>query len=391
MYITMFVIGVSGNVPVFLSLIRNRHRKSRIKMMMLHLTIADLIVTFIMLPIEIAWNITVQWLAGNLTCKVLMFFRVFGIYLSSTVLVCFSLDRYFAVLHPLQVNDAHRRGKMMLTLAWMVSFICSVPQTIIFSSLTHPDIEKFTQCVTFAFFSDNNPNEKKAYTIQFLLAIYWIPLMLIVWCYLKILREIFRRSGESSQQETILFRIELRRSDPKMMERHRNKTLRLSVVIVLAFLSCWTPFVIINLWLLFDPKGVDDRIEDHIQTFMLVLAGGNSCVNPLIYGSLGHFNSAGGPLSRCRERQDLASRMNFLSRGNARDTDESSSSCSYVFTTHSHQMQSHHQRYHHRHRHGRSANTALVYTRDANTGGQFRNQHRQMSCIQTTGHNHDAF
>lgn len=131
-------------------------------------------------------------------CKVLMFFRVFGIYLSSTVLVCFSLDRYFAVLHPLQVmtdrmrshramdgflirkqfgtsvhplisnrppsfqvNDAHRRGKMMLILAWMVSFICSVPQMVIFSSLTHPDIEGFTQCVTFAFFSDNNPNEKK--------------------------------------------------------------------------------------------------------------------------------------------------------------------------------------------------------------------------------------
>lgn len=54
---------------------------------------------------------------------------------------------------------------MMLTLAWMVSFICSVPQTIIFSSLTHPDIEKFTQCVTFAFFSDNNPNEKKVLII----------------------------------------------------------------------------------------------------------------------------------------------------------------------------------------------------------------------------------
>lgn len=58
-----------------------------------------------------------------------------------------------------------------------------------------------------------------------------------------------------------------------LFHRHRNKTLRLSIVIVLAFLSCWTPFVIINLWLLFDPKGVDDRIEDHVQTFMLVLAG----------------------------------------------------------------------------------------------------------------------
>lgn len=66
----------------------------------------------------------------------------------------------------------------------------------------------------------NSPyNCLQAYTIQFLLAIYWIPLMLIVWCYLNILREIFRRSGDPSPQEAIQLRVQLRRSDPKMMER----------------------------------------------------------------------------------------------------------------------------------------------------------------------------
>lgn len=134
-YSILFVCAAVGNVPVFLSLIRNRHRKSRIKLMMLHLAIADLIVTFIFIPTEestvtqalhqlshggelcqkgresdsyffsqIFWVMMVQWKAGDLLCKVFQVVRAFGPYLSSTIIICISLDRYFAVLHPLKAS-----------------------------------------------------------------------------------------------------------------------------------------------------------------------------------------------------------------------------------------------------------------------------------------------
>lgn len=77
---------------------------------------------------QISWRITVQWIAGNVACKAFLFLRAFGLYLSSNVLVCVSLDRYFAVLHPLKVNDARRRGKFMLACAWGISLLYSVPQ-----------------------------------------------------------------------------------------------------------------------------------------------------------------------------------------------------------------------------------------------------------------------
>lgn len=128
LYSLMFMLGAGGNIPVIFTLIRNRHRKSRVNLMIMHLASADLIVTFVMIPLEIAWRITVSWIAGNAVCKVMLFMRAFGPYLSSMVLVCISLDRYFAILHPLRVNDAQRRGKIMLTLAWIISILCSVPQ-----------------------------------------------------------------------------------------------------------------------------------------------------------------------------------------------------------------------------------------------------------------------
>lgn len=127
-YCVLFTVAAVGNLSVFFSLFRGRHRKSRMCLMMTHLTIADLLVTFIMMPLEIGWRLTTQWVAGNIACKLFLFLRAFGLYLSSNVLVCISIDRYFAVLHPLRVSDARRRGKMMLTVAWILSFVCSVPQ-----------------------------------------------------------------------------------------------------------------------------------------------------------------------------------------------------------------------------------------------------------------------
>lgn len=132
-YCIMFAVAAAGNVTVLVTLLR-MHRKSRVNLLLMHLTIADLIVTFFMIPMEVMWRVTNQWRAGNVMCKLFMVIRAFGPYLSSNILVCITLDRYFVILYPLRISGAMRRGKMMLTIAWVYSFICSFPQ-VSFSNL----------------------------------------------------------------------------------------------------------------------------------------------------------------------------------------------------------------------------------------------------------------
>lgn len=127
-YTCMFIVAACGNLTVFITLFRNRNIKSRVNQFIFHLSIADLVVTFIMLPLEIIWNITVAWKAGDPACRILMFFRILGLYLSSFILVTISLDRYFAIVHPLSLNDADKRGRIMLILAWCFSIVASIPQ-----------------------------------------------------------------------------------------------------------------------------------------------------------------------------------------------------------------------------------------------------------------------
>lgn len=127
-YSCLLFVAALGNLIVFITLFRNRHRKSRVNMFIMHLAMADMEVTFIMMPIEISWHSTVQWLAGEVSCRVLMFFRAFGFYLSSYILVAISLDRYFAITHPLSMQDADKRAKIMLGISWGMSVASSLPQ-----------------------------------------------------------------------------------------------------------------------------------------------------------------------------------------------------------------------------------------------------------------------
>ena len=127
-YTVLLIIAASGNLTVFITLCRNKVQKPRINLYILHLSVADLFVTFIMMPLEIVWNLTVDWRAGDVACRILMFFRIFGLYLSSFVLVVISIDRCFAILHPMSLNDADRRGRMMLAVAWLFSVVVSIPQ-----------------------------------------------------------------------------------------------------------------------------------------------------------------------------------------------------------------------------------------------------------------------
>lgn len=93
-YTILFLIGAPANVRVLHNLVANKSfRKSRHHFILLNLAVADSFVSLIMIPAEIGWSLTNAWLAGNLCCKLFQFFRAFGPYSSSMVLICISIDR----------------------------------------------------------------------------------------------------------------------------------------------------------------------------------------------------------------------------------------------------------------------------------------------------------
>ncbi|XP_076465191.1 adipokinetic hormone/corazonin-related peptide receptor variant I-like isoform X2 [Babylonia areolata] len=295
-YACLFLVAACGNLTVFITLFRNRGVKSRVNLFIMHLAIADLLVTFMMLPLEIAWHATVAWLAGDAMCRLMMFFRAFGFYLSSCILVTISLDRYFAIMHPLSISDATRRGKVMLIFSWAFSIISSIPQSVIFHVERHPTHRWFTQCVTFNFFP--TPLHELAYNLFNVIALYGLPLVIITASYSLILCEI---SKKTRQSKTEMCRLDqegrprpggLRRSAMGNIERARIRTLKMTLVIVGAFILCWTPYFVIAAWYWFD-KASAIKIDPKIQRGLFLFAVSNSCINPIVYAASNRLRKPG--------------------------------------------------------------------------------------------------
>lgn len=60
-YCLMFVIAAAGNLSVIITLFRSkRHRRSRISLMISHLAVADLIVAFFMIPLEVRFSLILK-------------------------------------------------------------------------------------------------------------------------------------------------------------------------------------------------------------------------------------------------------------------------------------------------------------------------------------------
>nr|XP_045591048.1 cardioacceleratory peptide receptor-like [Procambarus clarkii] len=67
------------------------------------------------------------------------------------------------------------------------------------------------------------------------------------------------------------------------IERARTRTLRMTFIIVMAFVWCWTPYALATLWNFIDPKTFYS-MNKHAQDFLFIIAVSNSVVNPIIYG-----------------------------------------------------------------------------------------------------------
>nr|AOC38019.1 adipokinetic hormone receptor [Sarcophaga crassipalpis] len=280
-YSVLFVISTIGNSTVLYLLTKRRLRgPSRIDIMLMHLAIADLMVTFLLMPLEIAWAYTVQWKSTDFVCRLMSFFRVFGLYLSSFVLVCISIDRYYAIIKPLKLST--NRGRIMLAVAWCSSFLCSLPQAYVFHLEEHPKVKGYYQCVTFHSFASEF--HKLFYNMANMCAMYACPLITFIYCYGAIYLEIYRKS------QRIVKGIErFRRSNDDVLSRAKKRTLKMTITIVIVFIICWTPYYIICMWYWIDKSSVDE-VSSLIRKSLFIFACTNSCMNPIVYGA---FNIRG--------------------------------------------------------------------------------------------------
>ncbi|XP_028441503.1 gonadotropin releasing hormone receptor 4 [Perca flavescens] len=272
---TLCAVSAVCNLVVLWAAGNGGKRKSHVRILIMNLTVADLLVTFIVMPVDAVWNITVQWQAGDVACRLLMFMKLVAMYSCAFVTVVISLDRQSAILNPLGIREAKRKSKIMLTVAWTMSVILSLPQMFIFHNVTITVPENFTQCTTHGSFVQHW--QETLYNMFTFLCLFLLPLVIMIFCYTRILIEISSRNNLLSRD------VHLRRSHNNI-PKARMRTLKMSIVIVTSFIVCWTPYYLLGLWYWLFPEKMEETVS-HSLTHMLFIFGlFSACLDPITYG-----------------------------------------------------------------------------------------------------------
>ncbi|XP_070494536.1 cardioacceleratory peptide receptor-like isoform X1 [Chironomus tepperi] len=282
----LFAIIVLGNTAVLVTLFINRNRKSRMNFFIKHLAIADLSVGLLNVLTDIIWRITVTWEAGNLACKFIKFTQCLVTYASTYVLVALSIDRYDAITHPMNFSSSWKRAKLLVISAWIMSALFSTPQFFLYEETL---IQGRTQC----WIELGESWRWQLYMTLVSIVLFIIPALIISLCYAIIVKTIWekgtymgtkdrtKKNGKSSSTDDD-DRGSRRASSRGIIPRAKVKTVKMTFVIVIVFIACWSPYIVFDLLQVFDqiPK---TQTNIAIATFIQSLAPLNSAANPLIY------------------------------------------------------------------------------------------------------------
>ncbi|NXT21421.1 V1BR protein, partial [Syrrhaptes paradoxus] len=299
---TILVVATIGNVGVLLAMYRLRKKMSRMHLFILHLGLTDLGVALFQVLPQMIWEVTYRFLGPDLLCRAIKYLQVLSMFASTYMLIVMTLDRYVAVCHPLRtLQQPSRQAYVMIGATWLLSSLLSLPQIFIFSLREVRQGSGVLDCwADFRY-----PWGARAYITWTTLCIFILPVGILTVCYSLICYEICKNlKGKTQSGAPSTGRVTAavppapgssekggqcpsgqpsRVSSVRTISRAKIRTVKMTFVIVVAYVACWAPFFSMQMWSVWDEDAPDDESSNVAFTITMLLASLSSCCNPWIY------------------------------------------------------------------------------------------------------------
>ncbi|KAF5920389.1 hypothetical protein HPG69_009639 [Diceros bicornis minor] len=107
-YSIVFIIGLVGNLLALIVIVQNRKKINSTTLYSTNLVISDILFTTA-LPTRIAYYaLGFDWRIGEALCRITALVFYINTYAGVNFMTCLSIDRFFAVVHPLRYNKMKR-------------------------------------------------------------------------------------------------------------------------------------------------------------------------------------------------------------------------------------------------------------------------------------------
>ncbi|XP_050739092.1 gonadotropin-releasing hormone receptor-like [Eriocheir sinensis] len=164
-------------------------------------------------------------------------------------------------------------------------------KVLVFHVVRGPFVEEFYQCVTYGLYSP--AWLEKLYAVFSLVCMFVLPLLILLLTYISTFITLHKSEKVFRSERTTLGNTCPEFNRRRLLRKAKMRALRISVVIVLAFVICWTPYYMMMIIFLFTT--VEENVAAELQSGIFFFGMSNSLVNPIIYGAF--------HLCRCHKRR----------------------------------------------------------------------------------------
>lgn len=231
-----------------------------------------------------------------------------------------SFSSYEAICCPFRSCTALRRVRRVIVICWLSSLIAATPQIFIFEQSLIPGEGAKYRCASTGYTAEW---QRRVYFTAFASYVLIIPAVCMTICYVKIVRTVACSTKVWIQkirgQTTTTF-LSFPASSPAKI-----KTVKLAMTIIMVFIVCWTPYMLITLMEVYSNRHL--RLPSWLDGVLQTICFAQSSANPFIYIIFNH---------RRKESPTIilaAARMGSKKHHQRRRTNGSTSSTSVVETS----------------------------------------------------------
>ena len=278
LYITVFLIGIVGNLVVCIAVIKRKRLRSSNNLFTFNLAYADLIVVIIYVPTQMtAFENNHNWALGDTMCRIA--YIIIPLCLSASIgsLLAITVNRYLAMVYPMKPKLTRRRVYLIIAIIWIISLLVALP--IIFVAGTESYTNGQVYCAEPGWPKDSNLD--KVYWISIFVLQYVAPLIVIGVLSSIAAWRLKRNSFFKMHWESALV---ITKAVQRRMHQG-SKITKMLFALVGIYAICMLPQHVVYFWMEYGNLN-QMGFKMYIFRFSNVFPMANCALNPIAYGTL---------------------------------------------------------------------------------------------------------